>query len=103
MTPEQRTAFIEACDAGDEVRAVTLALQIAAHNARAGRTEQAMAIRSEVDRKQAAEAWARERRRLRLEVAAMIKCRNLDKYDSDIIELAEDLIDANDKIPVRSA
>lgn len=69
MTPEQRRALVQACEDGDEVRIVTLALQIAASLARAGDQPKAMAIRRAVDDHQAREEREQAHQRMRDEFA----------------------------------
>lgn len=69
MTPDQRRALVHACEAGDDVQTVTLALHIAASLARSGDQPKAMAIRRAVDDHQAREERERERHRLRVEFA----------------------------------
>jgi hypothetical protein len=72
MTPEQKRDLIAACDAGDDVRAVTLGLQIAAWNARAGMQDTAIACRRLVDDLQHADARRSEYMRRRLEIATAV-------------------------------
>lgn len=49
MTPEQKSQLLAAVEAGDDIKAVTLSLQIAAWNARVGNRDEAIKIRSLVD------------------------------------------------------
>lgn len=72
MTPEQRKHLLEACEAGDDVRIVTLALHIAATAAREGRTDTAVACRRAVDRHQQEEADARAHQEKRLTIATQL-------------------------------
>ena len=69
MTPEQRTALIAACDEGNDVRIVTMALHIAAHLARERRNGEAATIRDLVDEHDRSDGYDREFRRMRLDVA----------------------------------
>lgn len=72
MTPEQRAALIAACDAGDEVRCTTIALQICATAAREGRREIAQHIRLFVDNMLNREVAEKAYKRKRLEIAGRI-------------------------------
>lgn len=72
MTAQQRAAMAAAAEAGDYVRVVTIALQIAAKAARDGDKEQAIAIRYMVDGHKRGEALEAEYRRKRLEVATAL-------------------------------
>jgi hypothetical protein len=72
MTPEQKTALIDACERQDEVRAVTIALQIAAKAARDKKNDAAVAIRDLIDAHKSRDQVAKEYRQLRLTVATQI-------------------------------
>jgi hypothetical protein len=72
MTPSQKADLKAACEAGDDVRIVTVALSIAAHAARERRPNEAVVIRSRVDEHLQAEEREREHKRMRLTVAAHI-------------------------------
>lgn len=99
MTPEQYRLLREAAESGDEVRAVTIALQIAAHNARNGRKEAGIAIRREVDKVHARAEYEKERKRVRLQLAALIIPH---RTAAEAIREAESLIDLNDTMPVKA-
>jgi len=70
VNTEQRADILAACEAGDSVRVVTLALAIAATHARAGDTDKAIGIRRQVDDYHTREERERERRRM-LDQAAL--------------------------------
>jgi hypothetical protein len=72
MTPEQKRELIAACEAGDDVRAVTLGLQIAAWNARAGLQETAITCRRLVDELRNADANRAEYMQRRLAIATAV-------------------------------
>ena len=72
MTPQQRIDLIRACDNGDDVHIVTLAMAIAATAARGGSMENALAIRAMADAHLRMEQTEIEYRRLRLEIAAQM-------------------------------
>jgi hypothetical protein len=92
--------MIAAFDAGDDVRAVTIALSIAATLARAGNTSGAMAIRSEVDRQHAEAHRQAEYRRLRLEIASRLFAYDASATPGGSISAADKLIEANEAAPV---
>ena len=69
MTPDQRSALLAACEDGNAIRIVTVALSIAATHAREGDAKTAMGIRRLVDDHQSREERERERHRLRVEFA----------------------------------
>jgi hypothetical protein len=100
-TAEQRKQMIAAFDAGDDVRAVTIALSIAATMARSGDTSGAMAIRGEVDRQQAEAHRQTEYRRIRLDVATRLLAAGIDDWSvGDAITAADGLISANNTMPI---
>ena len=70
MTPEQKTALVEACEKGDAVRIVTIALQVAAWLARNKRQDDAIEIRLGVDDLQQAAERKQRRAILRDQFAA---------------------------------
>ena len=72
MTPEQKQELIAACEQGDDVRAVTLGLQIAAWNARAGMQETAITCRRLVDELRNADSRRAEYMQKRLEIAIAV-------------------------------
>jgi hypothetical protein len=72
MTPEQKRELIAACEAGDDVRAVTLGLQIAAWNARAGFQETAITCRRLVDDLRHADTNRAEYMQRRLAIATAV-------------------------------
>ena len=72
MTPEQKTALIDACERQDEVKAVTIALQIAAKAARDKKNDAAVAIRDLIDAHKSRGQVEKEYRQLRLTVATQI-------------------------------
>ncbi len=49
MSPSHRTALLAAVDAGDDVRAITLILQVIAQKAKAGEQDEATQIRKLLD------------------------------------------------------
>lgn len=100
MTPEQRAALIAACDAGDEVRCTTIALQICATAAREGRTTAAMNIRTFIDgmhnREEAEQAYKRKR----LEVAMHLFSYYPRTDIYEVVGIADALIRACMETPV---
>lgn len=109
MTPEQKTALIDACERSDGVQAVTIALQIAAKAARDKKNDAAVAIRDLIDAHKSRGQVEKEYRQLRLTVATQIaggmmanaNCRapttnagheNLSEY---AVEMADALIHVN--------
>jgi hypothetical protein len=100
MTPEQRSALLGALDAGDHVRAVTIALQISATLARQSRHADAMAIRRIVDHLQGREAAEREHRRLRLDIAARLMAGDISAKAYQAVQWADELIAENDRTPI---
>ncbi len=72
MTPQQKEELIRACDSGDDVKAVTLCLHIAAWNARKGLRETAVQCRALVDELQNADANRAEYMRTRLKIAMAV-------------------------------
>ena len=105
MTPEQKRELIAACDAGDDVRAVTLCLQIAAWNARAGLQETAIACRRLVDELTHADARRAEYMRHRLAIATAVSPVLLAESPrkeaaADAIRYADALLDALSSIGI---
>lgn len=101
MTPHQRAALLAAAESGDDVRAVTLALQIAAGMARANRRDEAMAITRLVDHIRRPDVAEREHRRMRLDIAARM---SPPAQSAELaVEWADKLIAANDEAPVPGA
>jgi hypothetical protein len=98
MTPEQRKALVDACETGDDVRIVTIALQVAAMLARERKVDAAMAIRGRVDQMKAEKHMHEERRRKRLEIAASLYWRAGSISDS--VKLADALIEENENEPL---
>lgn len=72
MTPEQKNALIEACESGNDVRIVTIALQIAASAARDGRQDDSLIIRNLVDNMFRKDGADRAYRQMRLDVAKRV-------------------------------
>ena len=72
MTPEQKTQLIAACESGDDVRIVTVALQVCAWLARNGRQLEAIALRSSTDDVARTEHAIREHKKKRLEIASLL-------------------------------
>lgn len=72
MTPQQKAELIAACEAGDDVRAVTVALQITAWNARAGNKAEASACLRLVDALRHADNARAEYLRQRLAIATAV-------------------------------
>ncbi len=99
-TAEQRKQIIAAFDAGDDVRAVTVALSIAASMARSGNTTGAMSIRSYVDRIHADAHRQAAHRKMRLEIASMRYSMNSCIRADEALKEADDLIMANEAMPV---
>ena len=93
MTNEQRNQLIAACETGDDVRIITIALHVAASCARAKQLDAAIAIKSRIDAVQGQLASEKEYRRERLEV---IKAFAL--YDQGLeerVEYADKIMRAN--------
>ena len=99
-TQHQRDQMIAAFDAGDDVRAVTIALSIAATMARSGNTSGAMSIRSEVDRIHAEAHRRVEHRKLRLEIASRLFAFDTNASVQGSISAADQLIEANNLAPI---
>jgi hypothetical protein len=72
VTPDQRRILVEACESGDDVRIVTIALQIAATLARDKRVVEALAIRKAVDDHNRQDSEWIEWKRVRLQVASQL-------------------------------
>jgi hypothetical protein len=72
MTPSQRTELVHALESGNDVRVVTIALQLAASAARERRQDDAVAIRKLVDDHHSRESADIQYRRMRLDVAKRI-------------------------------
>jgi hypothetical protein len=105
MTPEQRQELIAACDAGDDVRAVTVGLQIAAWNARAGFLETATKCRQLVDDLRHAGAARAEYMQRRLAIAtavsrALIGHGPRQDAAAEAMRYADALLDALSSIPI---
>ena len=99
-TQHQREQMIAAFDAGDDVRAVTIALAMAATMARSGNTSGAMSIRSEVDRIHAEAHRQAEHRKLRLEIAFRLFAFDVNASVPGSISAADQLIEANNLAPI---
>lgn len=105
MTPEQKRELIAACEAGDDVRAVTLGLQIAAWNARAGLQETAITCRRLVDDLRHADANRAEYMQRRLAIATAVspaliaECPRKEAA-ADAIRYADALLDALSSIGI---
>jgi len=99
-TTEQRKAMIAAFDAGDDVRAITIALQVCASMAREGNTSGAISIRNEVDMAHADAHRKAEHRKLRLEIAARLFAYDANATPGGSINAADLLIATNDATPV---
>jgi hypothetical protein len=69
VTPEQKSELLAACQDGNDVRIITVALQVAAGAARRREIEDARKIRGLVDDLQLQQARRVERRRERNELA----------------------------------
>lgn len=106
MTPEQKKQLIEACDADDDVRIVTVALGVAATAARERRTEVAIQIRYLIDHNQDKDSQDREYYRRRLEIAQFLIPRFAGNYGTDAVaayesvRLADVLMAMNGRIPL---
>ena len=122
MTPEQRTNLIAACELGDEVKIITLALQIAAKSARDGKVKEAVAIRHLIDahqgREQAEKEYKRQRQEIATQVLAGLVANPGGPYQSsprcgwglvnctrediayEAVRIADSLIDANQGVPI---
>ena len=101
MTPEQQTALLEACRESNDVRIVTIALQVAANCARNKRQEDAIAIRNSVDAMQVVAHREKEYRKIRLEVAARLYADPVINCDAnDAVRFADSLIKANNETPI---
>ncbi len=83
MTPQQKEQLIMACDSGDDVMAVTLALRIAAWNARAGFRAAAAQCRALVDELQNADADRVEYMRMRLKIATAVSSEFISKHSTN--------------------
>lgn len=105
MTPEQKRELIAACDAGDDVRAVTLSLQIAAWNSRAGKQADAIACRKLVDDLLHADSARAEYMRNRLTIATavspmLIRMGPREEAAAEAIRYADALISALSAIDI---
>jgi hypothetical protein len=69
MTPSHRTALLAAIDTGDDVKAVTLVLQVIAQKAKAGEQDEAAQIRKLLDEHRGSAGAVTAYRRLLLEMA----------------------------------
>lgn len=99
MTPDQKRLLIEAADKGDDIRIVTIALQIGAHAARERRQDDAIAIRRLVDIHQSQESAEIIHRQKRLEIVTRIYgLKNMGVEDA--ITIADSMIDQCAKRPV---
>jgi hypothetical protein len=69
MTPSHRTALLAAIDSGDDVKAVTLVLQVIAQKAKAGEQDEAAQIRKLLDEHRGNAGAVTAYRRLLLDIA----------------------------------
>jgi hypothetical protein len=107
MTPQQKTELTTACERGDDVRIVTLALAVAATAARENRRDMAIQIREIVDIHLDRPTQVREYYRHRLEIAqrAMggLLSRSADWEPQEVANLsiryADALMVANAELP----
>jgi len=101
MLPQQRTELIAALDADDDVKAVTIALSIAAQLARTNKRLEAMQIRDAVDVHQARASDERAYRVKRLDIAAMFSSSgSFGGTDIDAINWSDSLMAANASAPI---
>ena len=108
MTSEQYKALMEACKNSDDVRIVTLALQIAATASREKRRNMAIGIREIVDHHLDAPTQIREYYRHRLEIAtkamAGLISRSVAWDPAEVAALsvryADALMESNAKVPL---
>lgn len=101
MTPEQRTALLSACEEGNEVRIITIALQIAAKAARDGKQAVAVALRDLVDAHHRIGEAEKLYRAKRETIAAMILANNSDDWTvQEAVQCADRLILANATMPI---
>ena len=69
MTPSHRSALLAAVDAGDDVKAVTIVLQVIAQKAKAGEQDEASQLRKLLDEHRGGAGAATAYRRLLLDMA----------------------------------
>jgi hypothetical protein len=100
MTPEQKRELLAACEEDNDIRIVTIALQVAATAARARQTGVAHHIRFLVDNLHRKEDAEREYRRTRLTVATALFANNEHATAVGSCKAADDLIKACATLPV---
>ena len=99
MTPEQKKELIAALDADNDVRAITIALQVCAWMARNKRPDDAVKIRSMVDAVQERKSFEAEWRKKRLTIAVSIYIGRTISLE-DAIKLADSFINQNETEPL---
>lgn len=99
MTPEQKKELIAALDADNDVRAITIALQVCASLARNKRPDDAVKIRSMVDSFQERKSLEAEWRKKRLAIAVSIYTGNSTSM-KDAIKMADLFINQNETEPL---
>lgn len=100
MTPQQRAALIEACEAGDEVRCTTIALQICATAAREGRSTAARNIRTFLDGMRNREAAEQAYRLKRIDIVTKLAMLNPSASVPELVEHADRIISACAEAPL---
>lgn len=104
MTPTQKTELLKALEEGNDVRIVTIALQVAAQAARERRQDEAIAIRTLIDDHQSRDYAEKEYKKLRLQLVAplfmLIPGETLEWSAAQAVARADALIKACATIPV---
>lgn len=99
MTPEQKTQLVAACESGDDVRIVTVALQVCAWLARNGRQLEAIALRNSTDDVARTEHAIREHKKKRLEIASLLFASSPNYSAGEAVRGADLLVRTNEGIP----
>ena len=99
MTPEQKTQLIAACENGDSVRIVTIALEVCAWLTRNGWQTTAVGLRRSIDDISRTEHAIREHKKKRLEIAALLFASDPSYSAGEAVRGADLLMRTNEGTP----